>query len=184
MYLMGWGSAVVGLGKAIVVGIFWILQKFGWNLWQSLQDRSALRELCAPEELEAVNHASSVLASSCYLHGGSSVLGHFPFSVVPASFHVPEEQGCVPCRGWSPANKKKVSPFPRTVSTLLKTEVSQESSVCQKLTFVPRKLALGSDFRSFFQTAVLQNFWREQPETILWLLCALPLWIKWADITH
>lgn len=127
VYLMGWGSAVVGLGKAIVVGIFWILQKFGWNLWQSLQDRSALRELCAPEELEAVNHASSVLASSCYLHGGSSVLGHFPFSVVPASFHVPEEQGCVPCRGWSPANKKKVSPFPRTVSTLLKTEVSQES---------------------------------------------------------
>lgn len=53
VYLMGWGSAVVGLGKAIVVGIFWILQKFGWNLWQSLQDRSALRELCAPEELEA-----------------------------------------------------------------------------------------------------------------------------------
>lgn len=39
----------------VVVGIFWILQKFGWNLWQSLQDRSALRELCAPEELEAVS---------------------------------------------------------------------------------------------------------------------------------
>lgn len=41
-----------------------------------------------------------------------------------------------------------------------------------------------SDFRSFLQTTVLQNFWREQPETILWLLCALPLWIKWADIRH
>lgn len=39
----------------VVVGIFWILQKFRWNLWQSLQDRSALRELCAPEELEAVS---------------------------------------------------------------------------------------------------------------------------------
>lgn len=74
----------------VVVGIFWILQKFRWNLWQSLQDRSALRELCAPEELEAVSkywHVASRAYEYSPLFLVTSREGRLLFSLILGKQH-------------------------------------------------------------------------------------------------